>query len=133
MESYQQVSVSDSYIVPTLAKPVIASIKPPGSKSITNRALLCAALANGKTTLNGCLRSDDTRVMINALSQLGLNVGEDTNDGSISIEGQALHLGKTSLLSSLNEHWLSTSPALSCLPARGICSHFHISLLRTST
>ena len=88
MESYQQVSVSDSYIVPTLAKPVIASIKPPGSKSITNRALLCAALANGKTTLNGCLRSDDTRVMINALSQLGLNVGEDTNDGSISIEGQ---------------------------------------------
>jgi len=85
--------VSDSYTVPTLAKPVIASIQPPGSKSITNRALLCAALANGKTTLKGCLRSDDTRVMIHALSQLGLNVEEDTNDGNISIEGQGGSIG----------------------------------------
>ena len=80
--------MSDSYTVPTLAKPVIASIQPPGSKSITNRALLCAALADGKTTLKGCLRSDDTRVMIHALSQLGINVEEDTNGGNISIEGR---------------------------------------------
>ena len=85
--------MSDSYTVPILAKPVTASIQPPGSKSITNRALLCAALANGKTTLKGCLRSDDTRVMIHALSQLGLNVEEDTNDGNISIEGQGGSIG----------------------------------------
>ena len=85
--------MSDSYTVPILAKPVTASIQPPGSKSITNRALLCAALANSKTTLKGCLRSDDTRVMIHALSQLGLNVEEDTNDGNISIEGQGGSIG----------------------------------------
>ena len=85
--------MSDSYTVPTLAKPVLASIQPPGSKSITNRALLCAALANGKTTLKGCLRSDDTRVMIHALSQLGLKVEEDTYDGNISIEGQGGSIG----------------------------------------
>ena len=49
-------------IVP-LDKPVRAEITVPGSKSITNRALILAALANGETTLHGALWSEDTQVM----------------------------------------------------------------------
>ena len=43
----------------------------PGSKSITNRMLLLAALAEGRTTLREVLESDDTRYMLAALGQLG--------------------------------------------------------------
>ncbi len=47
------------------------TVRLPGSKSISNRALLLAALAQGKTTLGGVLDADDTRVMRAALEQLG--------------------------------------------------------------
>ena len=50
------------------------SIVLPGSKSISNRALLLAALSSGTTTLTNLLDADDTRVMRNALRQLGLSV-----------------------------------------------------------
>jgi len=50
------------------------SIVLPGSKSISNRALLLAALASGATTLKNLLDADDTQVMRNALRQLGLSV-----------------------------------------------------------
>lgn len=48
----------------------------PGSKSITNRALVLAALAEGTTTLYGVLHSDDTRHMQNALSAMGIAIEE---------------------------------------------------------
>lgn len=51
-------------------------VRLPGSKSISNRALLLAALADGQTDLAGMLDSDDTRVMIAALRQLGVAVDE---------------------------------------------------------
>jgi 3-phosphoshikimate 1-carboxyvinyltransferase len=56
-----------------LEKPPNAEVRVPGSKSITNRALILAALCGGyfKPVLNGCLISDDTEVMIAALRQLG--------------------------------------------------------------
>ena len=69
--------------------PVHASIRPPGSKSITNRALVCAALAEGQSTLTGALDSDDTRVMIDGLGQLGLTVEHDRPAAAIRIEGCA--------------------------------------------
>jgi 3-phosphoshikimate 1-carboxyvinyltransferase len=47
-------------------------VRMPGSKSITNRALLLAALAAGDTTLDGVLESDDTAVMLEALARLGV-------------------------------------------------------------
>ena len=56
------------------AGPVRAAVRPPGSKSITNRALVCAALADGKSTLLGTLSSDDTQVMIDGLRRLGITV-----------------------------------------------------------
>jgi len=60
-------------IVP-LDKPVRAEITVPGSKSITNRALILAALADGETTLQGALWSEDTQVMVEALKKLGFDV-----------------------------------------------------------
>ena len=55
------------------------SIVLPGSKSISNRALLLAALASGKTTLRNLLDADDTQVMRHALRQLGLTVVDQEN------------------------------------------------------
>ena len=49
-------------------------MRPPGSKSITNRALVCAALADGVSQLSGALDSEDTRVMIDGLGRLGIEV-----------------------------------------------------------
>jgi 3-phosphoshikimate 1-carboxyvinyltransferase len=60
-------------IVP-LATPVEAQLTIPGSKSITNRGLVLAALANGETVLRGALWSDDTQVMVDCLNRLGLSV-----------------------------------------------------------
>src|SRR5947208_11060032 len=57
-----------------LDKPVHAEITVPGSKSITNRALVLAALADGTTTLQGGLWSEDTQVMVEALRKLGFEV-----------------------------------------------------------
>jgi len=51
-------------------------VSPPGSKSITNRALLLAALAQGTSRLQGALKSDDTRHMSNALRHMGVIVDE---------------------------------------------------------
>lgn len=57
----------------------------PGSKSITNRALLCAALAQGVSSISGGLFSDDTDVMQRALARLGVDV--QTAGGVVTIQG----------------------------------------------
>jgi 3-phosphoshikimate 1-carboxyvinyltransferase len=57
-----------------LAKPPNCTITVPGSKSITNRALILAALADGKCTLRGALWADDTQVMVDSLQKLGFEV-----------------------------------------------------------
>lgn len=57
-----------------LIRPVRAEITVPGSKSITNRALVLAALAEGVTTLKGALWSEDTEVMVDCLHRLGFEV-----------------------------------------------------------
>ncbi len=57
-------------------KPLRGRVAPPGSKSITNRALLLAALAKGTSHLRGALKSDDTRHMSNALRQMGVAIDE---------------------------------------------------------
>ena len=63
-------------IVP-LAGPVRTEITVPGSKSITNRALVLAALADGETILRGALWSEDTQVMVECLRELGFMVNVD--------------------------------------------------------
>ncbi len=67
--------------------PLNATTRPPGSKSITNRALVCAALAEGTSTLRGALDSEDTRVMIDSLRRLGIAVTHDASRETLSITG----------------------------------------------
>ena len=64
----------DPYPIEPLAKPPNCTITVPGSKSITNRALVLAALADGKCTLHGALWADDTQVMVDSLQRLGFEV-----------------------------------------------------------
>ena len=64
-----------------------AAVRPPGSKSITNRALVCAALAKGDSTLTGALDSEDTRVMIDSLRALGIALRHDRDRSSILVTG----------------------------------------------
>ena len=61
---------------------VDGEINVPGSKSLSNRALLLAALATGKTTLTNLLDSDDIKHMLTALTQLGVNyqLNDDKNN-----------------------------------------------------
>lgn len=58
------------------------TVKLPGSKSISNRALMLAALASGRTRLTGLLRADDTERMLESLTKLGVKV---TADGDTAV------------------------------------------------
>ncbi|MDQ2683411.1 MAG: 3-phosphoshikimate 1-carboxyvinyltransferase, partial [Chloroflexota bacterium] len=60
-------SLSDSVVITPVRRPIDAVVPVPGSKSITNRALLIAGLADGESLLRGVLFSDDTRYMAEAL------------------------------------------------------------------
>lgn len=68
-------------------KPVQASIKIPGSKSITNRALLLAALAGGISEISSILVSDDTTAFIEALRQLGVMIQYDPTTETCIVAG----------------------------------------------
>jgi 3-phosphoshikimate 1-carboxyvinyltransferase len=69
--------------------PVIAAVHVPPSKSIVNRALVCAALADGESTLTGIAPGDDTAAMIGCLQQLGCGIGIriDGDDRVASVVG----------------------------------------------
>ena len=74
-------------IIP-LDHPLDATVRVPGSKSITNRALLLAAMAHGRSTIESALFSDDTRYMIEALKALGFKIESDQARGGIAVEGR---------------------------------------------
>ena len=79
--------MSDSIEIEPVRRPVRATVRPPGSKSITNRALVCAALAEGTSTLRGALDSEDTRVMIEGLRKLGISIEVSDNGETLVVEG----------------------------------------------
>ena len=79
--------MDDLYAVRHPSGPVECTIRPPGSKSITNRALVCAALARGVSRLTGVLNCDDTRVMLDALATLGATSEGSLDAGEIQITG----------------------------------------------
>lgn len=78
----------DELTVPSVTGPVEADVTLPGSKSITNRALLIAALAEGTSELRQALYSDDTRYMAAGLRSLGLDVIEDPAAARFLVTGQ---------------------------------------------
>ena len=74
-----------------LDRPINATVVVPGSKSLTNRALLIAALAAGRSVLTGALASDDTHYMAGALRALGIAIEqeEDAEGGArFTVYGQ---------------------------------------------
>ena len=72
-----------------LEAPPDATVTLPGSKSITNRALICAALAPGETTLTGALFADDTEAMVEAVRSLGADVVCTPAKAAMRIRGTA--------------------------------------------
>ena len=84
------------FAIPSLDIPSLASaggrVRLPGSKSISNRVLLLAALSEGPTQVDDLLDSDDTRVMLAALRQLGCQI-DDTGPASVRVHGIGGRLG----------------------------------------
>jgi 3-phosphoshikimate 1-carboxyvinyltransferase len=80
---------------PYAPAPVDAIVTLPGSKSITNRALVLAAQAEGPSTLTGTLRSRDSDLMLDALAELGIGVQIDPADpATVTITPGPMHGGK---------------------------------------
>lgn len=77
----------DSLTLTPITRPFDGVITPPGSKSLTNRALVLAALARGTSTLRNVLFADDTAVMIDGLRQLGFELEVDEASSSIRVMG----------------------------------------------
>src|SRR3954469_23021099 len=78
--------MSDLLIEP-IAAPFTATITPPGSKSLTNRALVLAALSDGPCELTNVLFADDTRVMLDGLKKLGFDVSIDEANHTVRVVG----------------------------------------------
>ena len=79
--------MDDSLEITPIDGPIRATVRPPGSKSITNRALVCAALADGYSKLAGALDSEDTRMMIDGLRRLGIGIEATESGKTLIVEG----------------------------------------------
>ncbi len=79
--------LEEVYNVKKVQLPHDINVCVPGSKSITNRALLLAALGKGSTELQGVLFSDDSRHFLQALVDLGYSITIDENNKKVVIEG----------------------------------------------
>jgi 3-phosphoshikimate 1-carboxyvinyltransferase len=84
-------------LVPTSTGPVDASVDVPGSKSIANRALVCAALADGRSVVEGVPSGDDTAALVECLGALGITVGIDAGAAVVDGHGGTLLPGPRTL------------------------------------
>jgi 3-phosphoshikimate 1-carboxyvinyltransferase len=78
----------EQYVVRRLSRPPDTTVSIPGSKSVTNRALILAALATGQSRLLGALDSQDTRVMVDSLRGLGFEVDSDPARETVRVVGR---------------------------------------------
>ena len=76
-----------AHAVEPVAGPLDATVVVPGSKSVTNRALACAALASGTSTLTNALVADDTEAMADCLRRLGVAVTAEGDGTTLVVEG----------------------------------------------
>jgi 3-phosphoshikimate 1-carboxyvinyltransferase len=81
--------MNNSRLMTPFAGPAVGDVSLPGSKSHTNRALLCAALSEGTSRLSGVLFADDTEAMLEAIVSLGATVKEDRQNLEIEVTGLA--------------------------------------------
>ena len=77
----------DALQITPISKPLSAVVTVPGSKSITNRALLIAAIAEGRSVIENVLFSDDTRRMLEALRQLGFQLTVEEGEKRVTVNG----------------------------------------------
>ena len=82
-------SLPDILAVRPFTRPARGAAAVPGSKSLTNRAMLLSALCDGPVTLTGALLSEDTEIMAEALRRLGFNVEEDEASCLIRVDGRS--------------------------------------------
>src|SRR5437868_9710462 len=87
--------MSDIQVQP-VTRPFSATITPPGSKSLTNRALVLAALADGVSDLTNVLFADDTLVMLDCLSRLGFHLHIDRERQAVQVHGRGGAIPATS-------------------------------------
>ena len=79
--------INNTYEVKPVKNPVSGTVIVPGSKSMTNRALLMAALSKGKSRLRGVLFSDDSRHFLDCLKELGFDLTINEEDKMVDIIG----------------------------------------------
>ena len=77
----------DSVLIEPIRHTLNATVKVPGSKSLTNRALLVGALAQGRTRLTNALFSDDSQYFAKALQKLGFEVITDSENSQLTVTG----------------------------------------------
>lgn len=76
-----------NYLVQKVNKPLHIAVEVPGSKSITNRALLIGAMADGLSEIQGILFSDDSRSFLKALQELGFEINISEEKKTVRIQG----------------------------------------------
>ena len=80
-------ALTDPLPIEPLGGPLDAVVRVPGSKSITNRALVCAALAEGQSEIMGALEADDTIAMVEGLRALGIDIHADWAGETLRVTG----------------------------------------------
>lgn len=86
---------SDTYPLPPFTRPANGSVPLPGSKSLTNRALLLAALSKQTVRLEKVLFSDDTRILITALQALGFSIEIKEANCTVILTGENGHIPRS--------------------------------------
>lgn len=86
----------ERYSVRPVGRPVAIEVEVPGSKSITNRALLMAAMGKGESVLNGVLFSEDSNYFLHALENLGFQIEVKKKERIVSIVGWGGQIPKKS-------------------------------------
>src|SRR5438045_1257588 len=87
MGEFSSILLSMKKSILPVSRPIQSRIAVPGSKSMTNRALLLAALAKGESVLTGGLPSDDTLAFLQGLRALGVVVHGELNDERCIVKG----------------------------------------------
>lgn len=85
-DTLRVVNDTAAWPAPTADGPVSATVRVPGSKSATNRALILAALSTGPSTIRAALAARDTHLMAGALTQLGIDIREVRTDAVGNID-----------------------------------------------
>lgn len=80
--------MAEQYFVKKAERPIDWTVDVPGSKSMTNRALLMAALSDGTVALSGVLFSDDSGYFISSLRSLGFSVEADEGEKTVTVRGE---------------------------------------------